>query len=527
MAGVAMRPGGPEAIRREQLNRHLQTLAKRAPSSLAAHAALFHRSDDNKPILPAAHHKEWVRILEDRETFRWVVVVAPPGYAKSTWFSVAYASWRIGQEKGRLRIGLLSRTGDLAQGFGKGVADSIENARYQKVYGIRPDEKKGWNLSQMWTTGAVDKVNPNLHCVGIGGNVQGHRYDEIILDDPSTWEDVRSTGVMDGQRFFVKTTLLERFPPGLKPPDGLGRMVVVLTRWGDNDLVEMFRELGFVIITMPALGYWDRRAVCSICGSDRDPDLYAVLQRCEHCDTPERPENIWGQKPLWEEREPFSTLELQREDDPILFDLVKQGDPKAVAGNVFDVRMFNTGILPDRNQFERVVQYVDTAGGKDRKKGDYFVIVTIGLRKGGQEIWVLDVFRDRIPAPEQEQKVIDKGRDPMLRPDRIYIESKNEGIALYQRLIISRDARLPLEQVTPVADKEFRAIPWANVVNAGRVWIPANHEGVPVSWARNFTIEHAGFPGGRHDDQVDAAAGAYGQTTQAGPRVRVLRAGAV
>jgi predicted phage terminase large subunit-like protein len=298
-------------------------------------------------------------------------------------------------------------------------------------------------------------------------------------------------------------------------------MVVVLTRWGDNDLVEMFRELGFVIVTMPALGYWDRRAVCPNCGQDRNPDLYAVLQRCEHCDTPERPEHIWGEEPLWATQESKETLLQRREDDPIIFDLVHQGDPKAVAGNVFDVKMLNHGVMPGRNEFERVVQYVDTAGGKDRKKGDYFAIVTLGLRKNGQEIWVMDVVRDRIPAPEQERMVIQKGRDPMLRPDRVYIELKNEGTALYQRLIISPEVRLPLEGDTPVEDKEWRAIPFANVVNAGRVWIPANRDGVP-----NFEIELAGFPG-RHDDQVDAAAGAYSKTTQSGPRVRVLRAGAV
>ena len=249
----------------------------------------------------------------------------------------------------------------------------------------------------MWTTGAVDKTNPNLHCVGIGGSVQGHRYDEIILDDPSTWDDVRSPATMDGQRFFVRTTLLERFPPGLKPPDGLGRMVVVLTRWGDEDLVETFRELGFRIVTMPALGYWDRRALCQNCGEDRDPDQWSLLQRCEHCESLEPPEMVWGDEPLWPERESRETLEAQRDAEPIEFELVKQGDPRAVSGNTFKVENIQRKEMPEPNAFEQVIQFVDTAGGKKRDRGDYFVMATLGIRDEGREVWAIDCIRERLP----------------------------------------------------------------------------------------------------------------------------------
>ena len=79
---ISRRDGGPLAIQRERVHRHLQRLAKDAPSSLAAHAALFHRSDDGRPLVPKRHHLEWIRILQDRDRFRWVVIVAPPGYAK-------------------------------------------------------------------------------------------------------------------------------------------------------------------------------------------------------------------------------------------------------------------------------------------------------------------------------------------------------------------------------------------------------------------------------------------------------------
>ena len=127
-------------------------LAREAPTSLSAHAALFHKLPSGDPMTPARHHREWIRILEDVENFRWVVIVAPPGYAKSSWCSMAYSSWRIGQTGGKIRIGLVANTGELAEGFGRGVADAIESPRFEKVYGIGPGDKGKWSLARMWTT---------------------------------------------------------------------------------------------------------------------------------------------------------------------------------------------------------------------------------------------------------------------------------------------------------------------------------------------------------------------------------------
>lgn len=499
-------------------------MARDAPRSLAAHAALFHKIPSGDPLLPARHHREWIRILEDHETFRWVVIVAPPGYAKSSWSSVAYSSWRIGQTGGQIRIGLVANTGDLAESFGRGVADAIESQRYRQVYGIGPGPKGQWSLARMWTDAATDKVNPNLTCVGMQGQVVGKRFDEIILDDPTTYFQARSPAEMEAQRKFVTTTLLERFPPGFKPPDGLGRMVVVTTRWGEQDLVPLFRERGFKVVRMPALGYWDRQVRCHDCLELRDPDIYAVLQRCEHCDSPVPPDVTYGEEPLWEKLESRAQLLAQRELDPEDFDLVKQGDPTAVSGgSTFQVGKINYAPLPPRDSFERVVSFVDTAGGKDRNKGDYFVIATVGWRKNMQEMWVLDLYRDRMPAPEQQAKVIEIGMDRELRPEYVAVESKNEGISLYQNLVVDPQARFHVREYTPENDKDWRAIPFAKAVNNGRFFLPTNLVGDHFPFCRPLVSEMAAFPNSRHDDQVDAISGACQTVADTGFRLTVLK----
>lgn len=511
-----------DLLAREKVNRYMQELAERAPESVAAHAALLHNTDTGRPIIPAAHHKVWCQMMEDIERYRWVVVICPPGYAKSTWWSIVYPSWMIGRTQGRIRIGLVSNTANLTYGFSRSIMKTISDPRFEMVYGVRPDYSK-WSQKQFWTEQALDKANATLMATGIGGPIQGKRFDLIIGDDLTTWEDARSDMVMEGQRLFLKGLLVKRFPPGMGPPDGDGRMVIAMTRWSERDLVPTFEELGFKVLTMPALGYWDRKATCPDCGNERDTQEFALQDPCQTCGSLAKPIVELGEAPLWPEQEKKERLEQEREDDPIIFELVKQGNPRVMGGDVFDTSKLQYAKLPEKESFAEIVQYVDTAGGKDRTKGDYFADVTLGLRyteTGETQVWIMDMDRGRYPATQQEKRVSINAEqwDPIL----VVVEERNEGIALFQRLC--ETTRLPVRAYVPVKDKEWRAIQIANAVNQGRVYLPKNEDGSSPAWVRSFVAELDAFPRGPNDDQVDAAAGAYLHTGGAGPKLRVLSA---
>lgn len=474
-------------LKREKLARHIHELYEAAPNSLRAHTQLFHRTPEDSRIVPARHHQEWVDVLEDRETYPWVCVVAPPGYAKSTWFSMAYPAWRIGQTGGRVRIGLIANTATQAQGFAQAIRDVVDTPEYRRAYpDALPDYERGWRISEWAMTNCPQGQTLSLTAAGYQGPILGKRFDEIILDDPTTWDEARSVATMEKQRHWLRSTLITRFPPGKRPPHGHGgRMVVVLTRWSEQDLVPTLEELGFKIIRMPALGYWDR-----------------VVDE-------ETGELLYGMEPLWPETEPLEQLEAERDEDELIFELVKQGNPRVLAGDTFNADNFQRGEPPA--QFDRVVQYVDTAGGRDRKKGDWFALLTMGRK--GRDIWVVDVVRKRMGAPDQQAAV--KAAAEKWSPDMIFIEAKNEGVALYQQLV--QEARLPLQLQDVTKDKEFRAIPLSNAYRARMVW---HDEG--AKWRRSFEAELEAFPAGAHDDQVDAAAGAFNALDEDGPRVRVL-----
>lgn len=530
--GVDAESGDFDAERQllDTANYRLEMLRRLAPHSLEAHARLLHRDDANSPIVAATHHTEWIKILEDREHYPWVVVVAPPGFAKSTWFSLIYPTWRLGVTKGRSRIGVVGNAGSQAGAWVSAIGDAVEQPGFASAYpfdGCLPDKQRGWSKSQFYLQGTPKGNNPACLASGMKGvSVLGKRFDEIILDDPTTGDNARSKAEMDKQRHWLKTTLISRFPPGMGPPEGKGgRMVVVCTRWSENDLVPTLEELGFVVVRMPALGYSDRIVHCHECDYTGvvtgDPETDSPPHASTGCSVPDALLEVieYGEQSLWPERISEEQLLAQEEDDPLIFALVMQGDASAIAGEFFDPAWFQYGKPPERSEFEKVVQFVDTAGGKDRKKGDYFVIVTLG--KQGDNFWVLDVVRDRLSALRQEDAV--KAAALQWSPDIIAIEDKNEGIALLQRMAVNTN--LPIKPYTPVKDKEFRATPVAGKYRTGHVFHPGTVEdnGIKVAkWVRRLEAELKAFPEAKHDDQVDGLAGAFNMLGARRPQIRVL-----
>lgn len=496
-----------EDLEREQLARRLNFLREAAQAGdIRAHSELLVRNDAGMPLRLAQHQLVWAEIARQVEQYRWVVIVAPPGYAKSTFWSVNYVSQQIGLNP-RVRVGLVSNTHTQAKEFSKAVQQVVEHDWYREVYpGVAPNYDMGYSDDQWYVTGASGPPNPTLLASGIGGPVLGKRFDVIILDDPTTWEQARSKTVMQNQRQWLKTTLLRRFPAGQGPPHGSGgRMIVPLTRWGITDLVPTFRDLGFKIIRMPALGFWDRRCPhCDRIGGYHEAD----------CPDPYVEDYVWGTAPLWPLVETAEQLLQLQEDDPLVFNLVMQGDEKAGAGgDVFDPDTFQRGLCP-WDQIQDITMYIDTASGKERMKGDFFVAAILGRERGNlQRGWVMHVERGRWPAPVQQSKVVALAESWHVQ--QVWIEDKNEGVALYQNLVASTRLPVQLDEIG-TTDKEWRAIPIAQAYRNRFIW---HHQ---ASWNNSYERELETFPIGDHDDQVDAAGGAWRKMGHQGPRIRVL-----
>jgi predicted phage terminase large subunit-like protein len=397
------------------------------------------------------------------------------------------------------------------------VQQTIMGEEYATTFPrVRRDPQRRWTTKEMFFSNTPSGPNAGLAAMGMDGPILGRRFDEIILDDPSTWAQVRSEAIMEDQRSKIQNTIIQRFPASSRPPygDRRTRMLVLMTRFGERDLLPLFADdLQFHVVHMPALGYWDRTITCSKCKQKVQCGPKFQGRPCGH--DPRHYEFEWGEMALWPEAQSRQELIKMRENDELIFELVYQGNPSVLSGNVFNGDWFQRAELP--SSFDRVLMGVDTAGGRDRKKGDYMAIVTIGLR--GNQVWIIEAWRDRIPAPQQEEMIAfkwEQWRDMGWMPEAIVIENANEGSAVEQHLNISH--RLPLLSVNPEGDKEFRAISLSNAYRARRVWHPSGE-----TWVRAYEAELLAFPEGAHDDMVDSAVHVYNQSSGVGgPRIRTL-----
>ena len=111
------------------------------------------------------------------------------------------------------------------------------------------------------------------------------------------------------------------------------------------------------------------------------------------------------------------------------------------------------------------------------------------------DLVLLDRVRVRVPQ-EGHFEVLTPLRQRWLRPyDVTYVESRMFGTTL---VYSAGRAGIPLAELQADTDKVTRALPATDLARQHRLWFPAN-----ADWLDEWCDEHAAFPNGKHDDQVD------------------------
>lgn len=163
-------------------------------------------------------------------------------------------------------------------------------------------------------------------------------------------------------------------------------------------------------------------------------------------------------------------------------------------------------------KLEYILQSYDCATS-DKTINDPTGSITFGVFKpldGGMCVMVLDCWQDHLQYPQLRPKVIEEfetvygeGKDRKL-VDVILVEDKSAGISLIQDL---QQAHLPVIAYNPGrADKVQRLSIVANIIKAGRVWVPESgvNKGFVKDWAEGMVSQICSFPEGNvHDEFVD------------------------
>jgi predicted phage terminase large subunit-like protein len=413
---------------------------------------------------PARHHGFLIGELErvERGELDRLMVFMPPGSAKSTYASLLFPAWWFCRHP-RSAVIAASHTGELAAWFGRRVRNMVAEHAATIGYNLAT----GNAAAGRWDTDAGGEY----YAAGIGGSITGRRADLAIIDDPVK---SREAGQSEAHRKRVwdwfRADLLTRLKPR-------GRIILIMTRWHEDDLA------GRLLLT--EADRWKVLSLSAVAGED-DPMRRAPGE------------------PLWPEWESAAELADKRrtlgERD---WSALYQQDPRPAEGALF--RVGRIQVLDAEPSGIRAVRSWDLAAtaAVGTADPDWTVGLKLGRLADGRFV-VLDVVRLRGGPDEVEEAIAGTagadGREVLIElPQDPGQAGKGQVLYLARRLAGFRVGVSP-----ETGSKVTRAAPVASQVNVGNVSL------VRASWNRALLDELAAFPSGRHDDQVDALARAFG-----------------
>lgn len=447
-----------------------ESMRDMAREDYGAYVELVHRGRWKR----AKHLDLLCRLLEQVElgSIPRLIISMPPRHGKSMAVTETFPSWFLGKQPDR-RVIEVSYGDKFAQKFGRANRRKIDEfGMWLFDISISRDNASVTNWS-------IEGQPGGMISAGVGGGITGEGADLLVIDDPiKNRKEAESLTYRDSLWAEWQDTLMSRLHPG-------GRVVIIMTRWHEDDLVGRLLKQDSVgewrVINLPALA------------EDEDKELKRSPGEAlwpEHGFDENWAENVKCKVGLrtWES--------------------LYQGHPTPQDGGLFRASTFRrfraTGtcyrlLTPEGERIYdhsqcRVFQTCDVAGSR-KSSADYFVLGTFALTPNG-DILVLDILRERLEGPDQPILIRRKFQE--WKPVMIGIESANMGLTLYQQVV--RDG-LPVVELRPEADKYTRAIPAAARYEAGAVY---HRENAP--WANDLEAELIAFPNGAHDDQVDVIA---------------------
>lgn len=401
-----------------------------------------------------------------------LIISCPPRHGKSRLTSIQFPCWYLGNYPNN-RIIATSYGADLAQTFSRQARNLLMGQDYKKIFpqiSIAKDSRAldEWNLTAPFTGGYT--------AAGVGGAITGKGANILLIDDPTkNAEEASSSTAMEKIWDWYGSTAYTRL-------EGRGAIILILTRWSENDLAGRLLEAQSGELT-------DQWEVINLPALAEEAD---VLGRTEG-------EALWPEK--------FSSRELHRIESNIgkrSFSALYQQSPAPREGTIFKHDWWQyyseSQELP---KFWRIIQYWDTAY-QAHIEHDYSACVTAALCPNPNRVYILDVFQARLEFPAlitamQERFTLLENRG--LRPSGVYVEDKASGTSTFQTL--RAQTILPINLARAQGTKITRAFSASEYYRSGKILHPKE-----APWREGYELTMEKFPAVRHDDIVDATTGA-------------------
>jgi predicted phage terminase large subunit-like protein len=174
---------------------------------------------------PALHHEVICNAIDDllNDEYDELIILAPPGSAKSTYTSIAAPSYFLGRNpKGHVLTASYST--ELAEKWGRRVRNTLDSDKFNNLFNVQLS--KDSTSAGRWATAQGGE----FYAAGVGSGILGFRADFAIIDDPiSGFEEAQSMTRLAKIHGWYETDLVTRLKPQAK-------LVLICQRLARNDL---------------------------------------------------------------------------------------------------------------------------------------------------------------------------------------------------------------------------------------------------------------------------------------------------
>ena len=419
-------------------------------------------------FIEGAHHRKMARAFEKvaRGELKRLIINMPPRHTKSEFASYILPAWFLGKFPHK-KVIQTAHTAELAVGFGRKVRNLVDSDVFGEIFpgvSLQADSK----AAGRWNTNKAG----DYFAIGVGGAVTGKGADILIIDDPHSEQEATlaesSPEVYDKVYEWYTSGPRHRLQPG-------GAIIIVMTRWSKRDLTGQVLKAS----------------------AQRGGDEWEVIEFPALFDEQDPPRPLWPE--FWSVEE---LLALKEELPAHKWAAQYQQAPTGREGAIIKREWWQIWEGDDPPFCNYVIQTWDTAFEKNNR-ADYSACTTWGIFNnesdnggaGGNNIILLNAFKDRMEFPELKRVALDHYKD--WNPDSFIVEKKASGAPLIYEL---RAMGIPVGEYTPSKgqDKIARLNSVSDLFVSGKVWMPQ------TQWAEAVADETASFPAGEHDDYVDA-----------------------
>ncbi len=383
-----------------------------------------------------------------------LMVLMPPGSAKSTYASILFPPWFMGRNPEMSVLGV-SNTTDLAERFSRRVRNICALREFSNVFsgnGVSADSAAAGN----WET----VLGGEFFAAGMGSAIAGRRADLGLIDDPiKTRQEADSDRVRQTQWDWYINDFLTRLKPG-------ARQILIQTRWHEDDLGGRILEREahkWRVVKIPMLARAD------------DPLGRAYDDR------------LW---PEWFTQDMIDTARM----DTRAWNALYQQEPVPDDGEYFKKENFSEFDSPPENlRIYGASDYAVTDGG-----GDFTEHGIFGTDISGN-IYVLDWWRGQTGSDVwiEKQCELIKQHQPIVwfgeaGPIRRAIEP------FLNKRMVERNAMCRIEWMPSIADKVVRARAIQALASVKGIFWPKY-----AKWKPEVAKQLLQFPSGKYDDAVD------------------------